>query len=94
MKIILVSLCARHCAGLFNMHNGGMDGSKIEAIRKGLRESQAEFGLRFGVDQSTIHRWETKGVTDRGVTALAVERILSELPPAEASPEPVEAPPC
>lgn len=72
------------------MHNESMDGSKIETARKGLNETQAEFGRRFGVDQSTIHRWETQGVTDRGVTAMAVERILSELP----LPVPAEAPQC
>lgn len=61
---------------------------KIKEARASLGETQAEFGLRFGVDQSTIHRWETNGVPERGVTRMAVESVLGQLPkrePAEAT---------
>jgi hypothetical protein len=54
-------------------------GEHIKAARERLRETQAAFGARFGVDQSTVHRWETQGLPDRGTTRLAVERVLSEL---------------
>jgi DNA-binding transcriptional regulator YiaG len=56
-----------------------MTGAQIKKIREDRRETQVAFGARFGVDQSTIHRWETNGITDRGVTRLAIERVLSEL---------------
>jgi DNA-binding transcriptional regulator YiaG len=56
-------------------------GSQIRKIREARGETQAVFGTHFGVDQSTIHRWETNGITDRGVTRLAIERVLSELKP-------------
>jgi phage repressor protein C with HTH and peptisase S24 domain len=37
-------------------------GRKIRALRNALRESQAEFGDRFGVEQATVSRWE-KGLS-------------------------------
>jgi len=61
------------------VHNPGMTGAQIKKIREARGETQAEFGERFGVDQSTIHRWETNGITDRGVTRLAIERVLLDL---------------
>lgn len=61
-----------------------LTGDQIKAIRGSRGETQAQFAAHFGVDQPTVHRWETKGVTKRGLTANAVERILSELlDPAE-----------
>lgn len=61
----------------------------VKAARERLGESQTAFAKRFGVDQSTIHRWETDGVPDRGVTARAVAFILNELgcPPAATNTE-------
>jgi DNA-binding transcriptional regulator YiaG len=56
-----------------------MTGTEIKKIREDREETQAAFGLHFGVDQSTIHRWEANGITDRGVTRLAIEHVLSEL---------------
>lgn len=52
---------------------------QIKAARDKLRESQATFAKRFGVDQTTIHRWETRGVPWRGTARLAVEHLLEEL---------------
>jgi DNA-binding transcriptional regulator YiaG len=52
---------------------------QIIIARKKVRESQEAFASRFGVDQSTVHRWETGGVPDRGTTLMAVERVLSEI---------------
>jgi DNA-binding transcriptional regulator YiaG len=52
----------------------------IKAVRERLGETQAAFGRRFGVDQSTVHRWETEGVSRRGATRVAVEHVLRNLP--------------
>jgi DNA-binding transcriptional regulator YiaG len=56
-----------------------MTGREIKKIREDREETQAAFGLHFGVDQSTVHRWEKDGITDRGVTRLAIEHVLSRL---------------
>jgi DNA-binding transcriptional regulator YiaG len=56
----------------------------LKSARDRLKESQAAFAARFGVDQSTVHRWETDGVPSRGAAAKAIERVLEEL--AEARP--------
>ena len=52
---------------------------KIKAARERLGESQTAFGARFGVDQSTIARWEMRGVPDRGTARVAVENLLASL---------------
>lgn len=62
------------------MHNAAM--ITIEQLRETrvrLGESQAAFGARFGVDQSTVHRWETDGIPHRGATRVAIERVLGDL---------------
>lgn len=51
----------------------------IKLTRERLGESQEVFGRRFGVDQSTVHRWETEGVSTRGATRIAVGHILATL---------------
>lgn len=51
----------------------------VKGLRLSLGESQAEFGGRFGVDQSTIHRWETRGVPRRGAARVAIERLVGEV---------------
>lgn len=62
------------------MHTGGMITSEhLKSVRERLRETQARFGERFGVDQATIHRWETKGPPAHGTAPLAIERVLQEL---------------
>lgn len=62
------------------MHSTGMiTGDSIRAARQKLRESQADFGRRFGVNQSTVNRWENKGVPDRGTARVAIERLMGEL---------------
>lgn len=52
---------------------------EIKAARFQLGESQAAFGLRFGIDQSTVHRWETNGLPERGTARVAVENLLEQL---------------
>ena len=55
-------------------------GADVYAARKNLGESQAAFGARFGVDQSTVHRWEKYGVPNAGTTRMAIETILANIP--------------
>ncbi len=51
----------------------------IKAIRSWLGENQTEFAQRFGVNQSTVNRWENKGVPDRGTARMAIERLMNDL---------------
>lgn len=53
-----------------------MDASLIRQAREKVGESQAAFGNRFDVDQSTVHRWETDGPPKRGPARRALEREL------------------
>lgn len=75
------------------MHNRGMTPESIKAARTKLGETQAAFAERFGVDQATIHRWETKGLPEHGAAPKAVEAVLRDLeaPPTETSPADLEA---
>ncbi len=41
--------------------------------------TQAELAVRLEVDQSTISRWKTHGVPDRGPARIALERLVVEL---------------
>jgi DNA-binding transcriptional regulator YiaG len=54
-----------------------MNAQLIRGAREKVGESQATFGERFGVDQSTIHRWETVGPPSRGPARRAIEREVS-----------------
>lgn len=55
-------------------------GEQIKALRqKRLKESQAKFASRFGVNQSTVNRWEKNGIPERGTARMAVERVLEEI---------------
>lgn len=53
-------------------------------MRSDLGESQAEFGARFGVDQSTIHRWETNGLPPKGAARMAIEMVMQTLAQSRA----------
>jgi len=62
------------------MHSAGMlTGAELKKARELLKESQEAFGARFGVDQSTIHRWESVGSPKRGAARRSIERLLSDL---------------
>jgi DNA-binding transcriptional regulator YiaG len=52
---------------------------EIRTVRNLLGETQAAFARRFGVDQATIHRWETKGLPERGAARVAVKNVLATL---------------
>lgn len=56
-----------------------LTGAEIKRTREALEESQAVFGIRFGVDQSTVHRWESKGPPARGAARKALEEALPEI---------------
>jgi transcriptional regulator with XRE-family HTH domain len=60
-----------------------LTGEQIRAARAALGESQSAFAERFGVDQSTIHRWETDGPPGRGAARKAIEHVLGDLPAGE-----------
>ena len=62
-----------------------MNAQLIRQAREKVGESQAAFGERFGVDQSTVHRWETQGPPKYGPARKALERELSQIA-TEASP--------
>lgn len=71
------------------MHSDGMSitPEMVKAARDKLGESQAAFAERFGVYQTTVHRWETEGPPARGAAGKAIERVLAEvgaLPEARA----------
>lgn len=72
-----------------------LTGEALKAARERIGETQATFGQRFGVDQSTIHRWENQGPPLRGPGRMAVELVLADIaqlaPSASATAAPVPA---
>lgn len=50
-------------------------GAKIEELRNRLGETQAEFGDRFGVEQVSVHRWET----GKSPPARKYQSLIAEL---------------
>lgn len=52
----------------------------VLAIRRKLNLSQAEMGQKIGVDQSTIHRWETKKRNPRGPARKLLEQLAKAAP--------------
>lgn len=57
----------------------------IRAARARLDETQEQFSLRFGVDRSTIAKWEDFGPPWQGTARLLIERVLADL--VKPSPE-------
>lgn len=51
-------------------------GEQIRAARDALGETQTVFAARFGVDQATVHRWETRGLPENGTARVAVEQFV------------------
>lgn len=54
----------------------------IKSARAKLNESQSAFGERFGVDQSTVHRWETAGPPKQKLVQDGIRRVLDSVVPA------------
>lgn len=46
----------------------------IKRLRKIRNWTQTKMGEHFGVDLSTVWRWENEGLPSRGVTFKAIER--------------------
>ncbi|WP_433996080.1 helix-turn-helix domain-containing protein [Bradyrhizobium liaoningense] len=63
-----------------------MNGALIREAREMVGESQAVFGERFGVDQSTIHRWEANGPPSRGPARRALEREIRSIEQSRSVP--------
>ena len=55
--------------------------SRLKRVRERLAESQEQFARRFGVDQSTIARWEKERGPKRGPAVMAVKMILAMIDP-------------
>ena len=53
--------------------------SQIIKTRARLGESQTKFAKHFGVNQSTVHRWETGELPIEGIIAHGVEAVLARL---------------
>lgn len=68
------------------MHNARMSitPGMVKAAREKAGETQAAFAERFGVNQATVHRWETDGPPERGAAGKAIELVLAELEGARA----------
>jgi DNA-binding transcriptional regulator YiaG len=68
------------------MHNDGMPitPKMVKDARVRLGETQAAFAERFGVNQTTVHRWETDGPPEIGAAGKAIELVLAELEGARA----------
>ncbi len=54
-----------------------MDGNDLRLMRTELRETQDEFARRFGVDASTISRWETR-LPQFGPARALINRVMTE----------------
>ena len=63
----------------YALHADMVTSDDLKRTREALGENQEAFGRHFGVDQSTIHRWEKGGIPTRGATAVAVDRVMLEL---------------
>lgn len=52
---------------------------EINSQRLRIGETQAEFAKHFGVNQSTIHRWETEGIPRTGRTRILIDLMLPKI---------------
>ena len=52
---------------------------ELKAARLALGDSQEAFGSRFGVDQSTVHRWETEGPPMRGPARILISQLIDQI---------------
>lgn len=58
---------------------------RIKTAREAVNETQAEFAVRFGVNQSTIARWETVRPPEHWAACKEIERILDEMDAARVA---------
>jgi DNA-binding transcriptional regulator YiaG len=52
---------------------------QVKDARLALGENQTAFAVRFFVDQSTIHRWETDGPPESGPAVIMLRQLLTEI---------------
>ena len=62
--------------------------AEIKEMRMALGESQTAFAQRFGIDQSTVHRWETDGPPRRGPALVALRALKEQMVASGAEPAP------
>lgn len=53
------------------------DAIDIKSLRKSLNITRADLAAEFGVDISTVCRWENEGLPDRGTSRKAVEHWIA-----------------
>lgn len=53
--------------------------AQIKDAREFVDETQTEFCVRLGVDQSTLSRWEEKGPPQHGPTQVALEGVVGPI---------------
>ena len=56
-----------------------VNGRDILRHRLRLGETQAQFARRFGVNQTTISRWERGELAITGIAEVVVDYVLAEL---------------
>lgn len=69
------------------MHIDDMENEiDLKELRKRRVWTQEEMGAFFGVDKSTVWRWENEGIPARGLARKAIERewAASQLEAADA----------
>ena len=66
-------------AFIFAVYVGGMISAAIAKTRERLDESQADFAKHFGVNQSTIQRWESGKIEIPAHTAKLIDHVLFKL---------------
>lgn len=60
-------------------HSGGMAKSiNVQDVRNRLKWSRARLAEEAGVDVSTVGRWETEGVPERGPAKAFLERLAKD----------------
>jgi DNA-binding transcriptional regulator YiaG len=57
----------------------------VKNLREGLGESQETFGSRFGVTQTAVSLWETKGPPSRGLVRAKLDELRSATPSKEVA---------
>lgn len=51
----------------------------ISRLRKQLGETQEQFAKRFGVRQSTVHRWETGDLKPSGPCLILLRQLATAM---------------
>lgn len=60
-------------------------GTDVRALRDRLDENQTAFAQRFGVDQTTISRWEIQGLPASGAARVLFDRLSRDAMSDEAA---------